>query len=188
MSKINVFIYLIITNFFMFSFNHSAKSNYDKLFYDFSIKSLNGNNINLNNYRGKVILLVNLASHCGFTKQYNGLQTLWEKYKDKGLIVLGVPSQSFNQEKETEIEIKEFCEVNFNVNFPMTSIFDVKGSEAHNIYKWARNSFGKSAIPKWNFHKILINSNGKIEDTFAPFTKPMSKKITNSIEKLLNHE
>ena len=105
---------------------------------------------------------------------------------NKNLIVLGVPSNSFNQEKNNENEVKEFCEVNFNISFPMTSIFHVKGDNAHEIYKWALNNHGKSAIPKWNFHKILINKEGKIEDTFAPFTQPTSKKIIKKIESILN--
>ena len=114
------------------------------------------------------------------------MQELWEKYKDKGLIVLGVPSNSFNQEKKVNSEVKEFCEVNFNVNFPLTEITNVKGENAHEIYKWAKDNYGKSAVPKWNFYKILINNEGKIEDTYASLTKPTSKKITKKIESLLD--
>ena len=132
------------------------------------------------------MLLVNTASYCGFTRQYDDLQKLWDTYKDKGLIVLGVPSNSFNQEKDSNDEIKKFCEVNFGINFPMTSIFDVKGDNAHQIYKWAKKNYGNTAVPKWNFHKILIDKNGKVFDTFASFTKPMSKKIINAVEKVLN--
>ena len=170
----------------MFFLKNTSQANYEKLFYDISIKSINGNNIDLNKYKRKVILLVNVASYCGFTKQYVGLQNLWENYKDKGLIVLGVPSQSFKQEMNSEKDIKKFCEVNFNISFPMTSIFDVKGDNAHEIYKWAKINYGRSAIPKWNFHKILINKDGKIEDTFSSFVKPESKKIILKIENLLN--
>ena len=131
--------------------------------------------------------MVNVASKCGFTKQYDDLQDLWTKYKDRGLVVLGIPSNQFgNQEPGTEKEIKEFCEVNFNINFPMTSKTDVKGENAHEIYKWAFKNYGKSAIPKWNFHKILINQEGKVEETYMSFTKPTSKKIINKIEKILN--
>ena len=131
--------------------------------------------------------MVNVASKCGFTKQYDDLQNLWTKYKDRGLVVLGIPSNQFgNQEPGTDKEIKEFCEVNFNINFPMTSKTDVKGENAHEIYKWAFKNYGKSAIPKWNFHKILINQEGKIEETYMSFTKPNSKKIINKIEKILN--
>ena len=131
------------------------------------------------------MLVVNTASYCGFTKQYNELQELWDLYKSKGLIVLGVPSNSFNQEKKIIMNIKEFCEVNFNINFPLTTITEVKGENAHEIFLWAKENHGKSAVPKWNFHKILINKEGKVEDTFASFTKPMSKKITKAIENIL---
>ena len=169
----------------MFFFKSSSKANYEKIFYDFKINSISGELINLNDYRGKPVLIVNTASYCGFTKQYTDLQNLWEKYKDKGLIVLGIPSNSFNQEKKVNSEVKKFCEVNFNINFPLTEITDVKGDNAHEIYKWAKENYGKSAVPKWNFYKILINKDGKIEDTFASFTKPMSKKLIKIIEKIL---
>ncbi len=170
---------------FMFFFKNSVLANYEKTFFDHSIETVEGKTMSLNEYKNKVILLVNVASYCGFTSQYNDLQELWEKYENEGLIVLAVPSKSFNQEKNTSKEVKEFCEVNFNINFPMTTIYDVKGDTAHKIYKWAKKNYGKSAIPKWNFHKILINRDGKIEDTFAPFTNPQSKKIISKIEKVL---
>ncbi len=169
----------------MFFFKNSTLANYDKTFFDFKIESISGETINLSNYKEKVILLVNTASYCGFTKQYTDLQELWDRYKSKGLIVLGVPSNSFNQEKNSNSEVKEFCEVNFNINFPLTTITNVKGKNAHDIFKWAENNHGKSAVPKWNFYKILINKNGKIEDTFSSLTKPLSKKIINKIEEIL---
>ena len=161
-------------------------ANYEKVFYDFQIESINGEIINFKEYENKVILLVNTASYCGFTKQYDDLQRLWDQFKSKGLIVLGIPSNSFNQEKKNNSEIKKFCEMNFNINFPLSTLTDVKGDGAHEIYKWAKKNFGKSAVPKWNFHKILINKDGKIEETYASFTKPTSKKIINKIEQLLN--
>ena len=169
----------------MFFFKNSAMANYEKKFYDFKIESISGEIINLNEYKDKVVLLVNTASYCGFTKQYTDLQTLWDKYKSKGLIVLGIPSNSFNQEKNNDKDIKEFCEVNFNINFPLTTITNVKGNNAHEIFKWAQKNHGNSAVPKWNFHKILINKEGKIEDTFTSFTKPTSNKIIKIIEKIL---
>ena len=129
--------------------------------------------------------MVNTASYCGFTKQYEDLQKLWDQYKNKGLIVLGVPSNSFNQEKKGDDEVKKFCEVNFNINFPLTSITDVKGENAHEIFQWAKKNHGKAAIPKWNFYKILINKSGKIEDTYSSFTNPRSQKIITRIENLL---
>ena len=170
---------------FMFFFKTSVTANYEKVFYDFNIESITGEIINFNDYKNKVVLIVNTASYCGFTKQYEDLQLLWEKYNSKGLIVLGVPSNSFNQEKKNNSEVKEFCEVNFDISFPLSAITEVKGDEAHDLFKWAKNNHGKSAIPKWNFHKILINKEGKVEDTFTSFTKPTSKKIINKIEKIL---
>ena len=170
----------------MFFFKSSSHANYEKIFYDFKINSISGDIIDLNDFKGKPVLVVNTASYCGFTKQYNDMQELWERYKDRGLIVLGIPSNSFNQEKKDNSDVKEFCEVNFNINFPLTEITDVKGDNAHEIYKWAKNNFGKSAVPKWNFYKILINKEGKIEDTYASLTNPTSKKIINKVESLLN--
>ena len=170
----------------MIFFKNSSHAEYEKIFYDFKINSITGDQIDLKDFKGKPILIVNTASYCGFTKQYNDMQELWDKYKDKGLIVLGVPSNSFNQEKSDNSAVKEFCEVNFNINFPLTEITDVKGDNAHEIYKWAKENHGKSAVPKWNFYKILINKEGKIEDTYASLTSPTSKKITKKIESLLN--
>ena len=169
----------------MIFFKNSSHAEYEKIFYDFKINSITGDQIDLKDFKGKPILIVNTASYCGFTKQYNDMQELWEKYRDRGLIVLGVPSNSFNQEKSDNSAVKEFCEVNFDINFPLTEITDVKGDNAHEIYKWAKDNHGKSAVPKWNFHKILINKEGKVEDTFASFTKPMSKKLIKSIENIL---
>ena len=169
----------------MILFTSNASAKYDKLFYDFNIKSIDGEDIDLDKYKNNVVLLVNLASYCGFTKQYAGLQELWDKYKDKNFIVLGIPSNSFNQEKNSEKEIKEFCEVNFNISFPMTSIYDVKGNNAHEIYKWAKENHGKSAVPKWNFYKILINKEGKVEETYSSLTKPNSSKLLNKINTLI---
>ena len=170
----------------MFFFKNSSSANYEKIFYDFKINSINGEVIDFNDYRNKVVLLVNTASYCGFTKQYDDLQKLWDQYKSKGLIVLGIPSNSFNQEKKKNSEIKKFCEVNFNINFPLTTLTEVKGKNAHEIFKWAKENHGKSAIPKWNFHKLLINKMGKIEETYSSLTKPNSKKIISRIESLLN--
>ena len=169
----------------MFFFKNQAVANYEKVFFDFKIASITGEKIDFQNYKNKVVLLVNTASYCGFTRQYDDLQKLWDKYKKDGLIVLGIPSNSFNQEKNENNEVKEFCEVNFNINFPMSAITEVKGDNAHEIFKWAKKNYGKSAVPKWNFYKILINKEGKIEDTFSSLTKPTSNKIVSKIEKLL---
>ena len=169
----------------IFFLKNTAEANYEKVFFDFKIKSISGEEIDLQNYKNKVILIVNTASFCGFTKQYEDMQILWDKYKDDGLIVLGVPSNSFNQENTSNEKVKDFCEVNFSIDFPLMSITNVKGDDAHEIFKWAKKNYGKSAVPKWNFHKILINKDGKIEDTFGSFVSPTSKKITNKIENIL---
>ena len=177
--------FLTVITIIMFFFNNTVKAEYEKIFYDFNIESITGELINFKEYKNKAVLLVNTASYCGFTNQYEELQQLWDNYKAKGLVVLGVPSNSFNQEKKNNDEVKEFCEVNFNINFPLTTITEVKGDNAHDLFKWAKKNHGKSAIPKWNFHKILINKEGKVEDTFTSFTKPMSKKIVSKIENIL---
>ena len=185
MKKIINLLIIILT--VIFNFNIKVNSMENKKLYDIEIESINGEIISLSKYKGKTIFLVNVASNCGFTKQYADLQNLWEKYREKDLIVIGVPSNQFGgQEPGSNKEIKDFCETNFNINFLMTSKQDVKGENAHEIYKWAKISYGKSAVPKWNFHKILINNEGIIVDTFASFTNPMSKKVVLKIEKILN--
>jgi len=167
-------------------FTNNSYAKYEKLFFDLNIKDINGKVVNFSKYKNKTILIVNVASKCGFTSQYNDLQELYDNYKSKGLIIIGIPSNQFGgQEPGTESEIKDFCEVNFNITFLMTSKYDVKGENAHPVYLWAKKNHGKSTIPKWNFHKILINKDGKIEDTFVSFTNPMSKKILSKIEKIL---
>jgi glutathione peroxidase len=176
-------IYIII---FMISFLNIGNAKYDKIFFDFEIKDINEQTFALENLKNKTVLLVNVASNCGFTKQYAELQELYEKYSEKGLVVLGVPSNQFGgQEPGSNNEIKDFCETNFNITFPMTTKIDVKGENAHPIYLWAKENYGNAAVPKWNFHKILINRKGKIEDTYSSFTKPMSKKLTSKIEEIL---
>ena len=170
----------------MFSFFNKVDAKYEKIFFDHTIKNINNEVIDLNQYKGKTILLVNVASKCGFTKQYTGLQELFEKYRDKDFYVIGVPSNQFGgQEPGSNAEIKDFCETNFNITFPLTDKVDVKGDNAHEIYKWAKKNYGNSAVPKWNFHKILINNNGKIHKTFNSFTSPLSDKIIKQIELLL---
>ena len=180
----NVKFLIIIT--IMISFFEKVDANYEKLFFDLNIKSINGTKLNLDIFNGKTILLVNVASKCGFTNQYSDLQKLYDQYREKGLIVIGVPSNQFgSQEPGTNEEIKDFCETNFDITFPMTDKVDVKGDNAHEIYIWAQKNYGKSAVPKWNFHKILINNKGKIQNTFGSFVNPMSKKIIKEIELIL---
>ena len=170
----------------MISFFNNGNAKYDKIFFDFNIKDINEETFVLEKFKNKTVLLVNVASNCGFTKQYTELQELYDKYSEKGLVVLGVPSNQFGgQEPGSNNEIKDFCETNFNITFPMTTKIDVKGKNAHPIYLWAKENYGNAAVPKWNFHKILINKQGKIEDTYSSFTKPMSKKLTSKIEEIL---
>ena len=171
----------------MFSFFNKVEAKYEKKFFDLSVKSLNGEELNLNQFKGKAVLLVNVASKCGFTKQYSGLQLLYDKYKEKGFVVIGIPSNQFGQQEPgSNNEIKDFCETNFNITFPMTDKADVKGKNTHELYAWAKENHGNSTIPKWNFHKILINKQGKIEETYGSFVKPMSIKLITKIESLVN--
>ena len=170
----------------MFSFLNKGISDNSKTLFDFKINTINGDELNLSTYKGKTVLIVNVASNCGFTKQYDDLQNLYDIYNKKGLVILGIPSNQFgNQEPGSEDEIKDFCKTNFNITFPMTSKYDVKGENAHPIFLWAKKSFGNSTVPKWNFHKILVNKHGKIVDTFASFTNPKSNKIIKKIEDIL---
>ena len=178
--------FIVYTIVFMLSFFGKTLAQYNKLFFNLSIKSIDGKNIDFDQYKGKTILVVNVASNCGFTKQYSGLQELYDKYRDNGLVVIGVPSNQFGgQEPGANEEIKDFCETNFNITFPITDKVEVKGDNSHEIYKWAKKNYGKSTVPKWNFHKILINKHGKIQNTFNSFIDPLSKKIIKEIEAIL---
>ena len=174
LGKIKYFLLIMIMSFFSTNVN----ANYDKLAYDFNFNDLDGSPLNLAEYKGKVIIVVNVASQCGFTKQYEDMQKVWEKYQVKGVIMLGVPSNDFGrQEPGSNEEIKNFCEAKFGINFPMTEKVSVKGENAHPFYLWAKKNHGKSAIPKWNFPKIMIGKNGKVVDTFASITNPSSKNL-----------
>lgn len=158
-----------------------------KSIYDFSANSLNGKETNLSEYKGKTIVVVNTASQCGLTPQYEGLEKLYNEYKDKGLVVLGFPCNQFGkQEKGSSQEIQEFCQVNYGVSFPMFEKIDVNGKNAHPIYKYLKSKLSGgllgSAI-KWNFTKFVIDKNGKPVKRFAPTTKP--KKMEAFIEKIL---
>ena len=155
----------------------------NKTAYDFKFKDINGAELKLSQFTGKVLLVTNVASRCGFTNQYKGLQSIWEEYKNKNFVVIGVSSNDFNQELKNKEEVKKFCEVNFGINFPMTDITSVKGSDAHPFYQWVKKTNGNS--PKWNFYKILINKEGNVVETYSSLTKPESKKLKTAIEKLL---
>ena len=168
-------------------FNNNSMAEYDKLANEFTFNDLDGSKINLKDYNNKVIVVVNVASKCGFTKQYEDLQIIWDKYQSKGLIVIGVPSNDFGaQEPGSNNEIKNFCEAKFGITFPITEKAIVKGDNAHPFYLWAKKNYGRQAVPKWNFHKIIVNRQGKIHDTFASITNPTSKRFISSIEKALD--
>jgi len=185
LNKIKYLIIIII----MILSSVTLAENYNKLAYDFNFKDLDGSNLNLSKYKDKVIVVVNVASQCGFTKQYEDMQRIWDLYQEKGIVMIGVPSNDFgNQEPGDNKEIKNFCESKFGITFPMTEKTKVRGEEAHPFYKWAKDNYGKDAIPKWNFHKIIIGKNGKIYDTFASITNPSSKKFIKAIEEAINRK
>ena len=167
----------------MISFFAKTEAKYDQLAFDFQFKSIEGDTINLNNYKGKVLVVVNVASRCGFTNQYEDLQKIWTKYKNDNFVVIGVPTNNFKQEPGSNAKIKDFCETNFGIDFPMSEKVDVLGDNAHPFYKWAKLNFGNGAVPKWNFHKIVINKKGKVASTFGSLTNPSSKKFVSFIEK-----
>ena len=154
--------------------------------YDFSFTSIDGDPLPLASFKGKPVLVVNTASKCGLTPQYEGLEKLYRDYKAKGLVVLGVPCNQFaGQEPGTEDEIKAFCQVKFDVDFPMTSKVDVKDEGRHPFYAWAEDKLGTPAVPVWNFHKILIGADGEAIAAFGPRTEPLAPEITEAVEKAL---
>ena len=165
---------------------NAGSEEYAKLAYDFKFKDLDGSTLNLSDYKGKIIVVINVASQCGFTNQYEDMQKIWDKYQSQGIVVLGVPSNDFGkQEPGSNEDIKNFCEAKFGISFPMTEKVSVKGPSAHPFYIWAKENHGNSAVPKWNFHKIIIDKNGKIADTFTSITNPTSKKFIKVIENLI---
>ena len=178
---------ILIVFIIMFSFINKVSANYTQLAHDFQFKEIDGGVIKLSEYKNKVIVVVNVASRCGFTNQYDDLQNLWNNYKEKNLIVIGVPTNNFKQEPGSNSDIKNFCETNFNIDFPMTEKINVIGRDSHPFFKWAKENYGIGAIPKWNFHKIIIGKNGKVIETFASITKPSSKKFVSFIEKQIKN-
>lgn len=154
--------------------------------HNFSFTSIDGEPLPLAAYAGKAVLVVNTASQCGFTPQYEGLQTVWERYRERGLVVLGVPSNDFGgQEPGSAAEIKSFCAVNFNIDFPLTKKTIVRGEKAHPFYQWARVTLGNHAKPRWNFHKYLISPDGRLVGWFATTTNPNAPKVIEAIENQL---
>ena len=167
----------------MFSFLTKASANYSSLAYDFSFNSIDGSKIKLVDYMGKVIVVVNVASRCGYTYQYASLQSLYEKYKDQGFVVLGVPSRDFFQEYSSEEDVAEFCSTEYGVNFPMFATSKVRGSKASPLYKKLIAASGEE--PSWNFNKYLISRDGQQIYKYGSKVKPDSPELIKQIEELL---
>ena len=177
--KIRILLVFLIM--FLINTSLSAKENHN--LYDFSFVDIDGNQINLEKFSGKPILIVNTASRCGYTSQYANLQNLFVKYKDTDLTIIATTSNSFYQEYDEVEDIKKICLVNYGVGFVTSSPMDVKGSNAHPLYAWINEAYDKK--PKWNFFKFLFNRNGELIDTWSSMTKPDSSKITKKIDSLI---
>ena len=156
--------------------------------HDFAFTAIEGGPLPLGSFAGKTVLVVNTASFCGYTPQYAGLQEVWERYRGRGLVVLGVPSNDFGgQEPGSEAEIKEFCEVNFDIDFPLTEKEHVVGPEAHPFYRWAAEQLGAAAAPRWNFHKYLVAPDGRLVTSFPSAAEPTAPEVTEVIEASLGN-
>jgi len=154
--------------------------------HDFTFPSIDGGTLRLADYKGKPVLVVNTASECGYTPQYAGLERLWRTYRDRGLVVLGVPSNDFGaQEPGAEPAIKSFCEVNYGVDFPLTAKQTVIGGTAHPFYRWVAAELGEDAAPKWNFHKYLVAPDGSLAGLWPSNIEPLAPEITAAIEAAL---
>ena len=173
-----------------FIFNPSPKTPPpEKSVYEFTMKDIDGKDVKLDTYKGKVSLVVNTASKCGLTPQYEGLQALYDKYKDRGFVILGFPANNFmGQEPGTEKEIKDFCTLNYKVTFPMFSKISVKGTDQHPFYTYLTNKESNPGFDgdiTWNFEKFLVGKDGKVLARFSPKTKPDDPKIAEAIEAAL---
>jgi len=155
--------------------------------HEFSFRTIAGEPLPLSDFKGKAVLVVNVASQCGLTPQYSGLEALWKSRRDDGLVVVGVPCNDFgSQEPGTEAEIKTFCETRYSVDFPLTAKEHVIGDAAHPLYKWVAEELGEAAMPKWNFHKYLFNKDGSIAGTFGSRTPPDDAAMNEAIEAALH--
>ena len=151
--------------------------------YDFDFVALEGGALPMRAWKGHPVLVVNTASFCGYTPQYETLEKLWREYKDRGLVLLGVPSNDFGaQEPKTEPEIAKFCETMYGVKFPLTAKQKVVGVDAHGLYQWISGEAGEAAAPKWNFHKYLIGKDGSLKGAWPSRVRPGSSEITSAIE------
>lgn len=179
-------IFFLIGYFFMTMSVASPEKAQDNA-YDYSFTTLVGHQpLPLAAYKGKVLLIVNTASKCGFTPQYAALEKLYQQYKERGLVIIGVPSNDFGgQEPGTEQEVAQFCQINYGVTFPLTAKEIVSGSNAHPFYLWARKKLGFGTAPKWNFHKYLVNRKGELVDYFYSTTSPDAARFIKAIEAAL---
>jgi glutathione peroxidase len=153
--------------------------------YDFDFVSIDGAKMPLAQYRGRPLLVVNTASFCGFTPQYEDLEAVWKRYRDRGLVVIGVPSNDFGQQEPgTAPEIKEFCESRYNVDFPLTDKEDVVGPKAHPFFRWIADELGDAGAPRWNFHKYLVGPDGMLAGAWPSSVRPTDEAVISAIEKL----
>jgi glutathione peroxidase len=158
----------------------------EKSLYDFTLQGIDGKPMPMAQFKGKVILLVNTASECGYTGQYEGLEQAWLANRDKGLVIVGVPSNDFGaQEPGTAGEIASFCTLNYGVTFPLTDKLVVKGAAAHPLYQWAAAEAGKAGRPKWNFHKFLFGRDGGFIDWFSSRALPNGPRLTAAVREAL---
>ena len=154
--------------------------------YRFEFVSIDGEPLRLDAWRGRPVLVVNTASYCGYTPQYSDLEALWQRYRDRGLVVLGVPSNDFGrQEPGSAGEIKQFCATNYSVDFPLTEKNRVIGGEAHPFYRWVADNLGEAGTPRWNFHKYLVGPDGQLAGAWPAQVSPSDRRITDEIERLL---
>jgi glutathione peroxidase len=154
--------------------------------HDYSFKGIDGKALPLASFKGKAVLIVNTASECGFTPQYAGMQKLWEQNRDRGLVVLGVPSNDFGaQEPGDENAIAAFCTGRYSVDFPMTGKVEVIGTNAHPFYRWIAETVGEDALPRWNFHKYLIDTNGDLVAMWPSKVEPLAAEIADAVQTTL---
>ena len=181
MNKIFTFFLIIIGILMINKVNADA--------YKFSFNSIDGKIVNLKDFEGKPILIINTASLCGFTNQYADIESLYDNYKEDGLVVIGIPSNDFgNQELSSNTKVKDFCTTNFNISFLLTEITKIKGLNGHPFFKWIKDEAGFLAFPKWNFYKYLINHKGDLVYWYASTTKPNSNKIKIEVKKLIDEK
>ena len=154
--------------------------------HEFDFERIDGGVLSLRGFKGSALLIVNTASECGFTPQYSGLQKLWEQYRDRGLVVLGVPCNDFGgQEPGDETAIAAFCNERYAVDFPMTGKVSVLGGDAHPFYRWIAETLGEDAAPRWNFHKYLLDGNGDLVAMWPSKVEPLSAQVIEAVESAL---